>query len=45
MFFKLILENANGDRVDMTVAAKPYMTSRVEGMNLTAPYFVVLKQY
>ncbi len=33
MFFKLILENANGDRVDMTVTANRYMTSRVEGLN------------
>ena len=33
MFFKLILENANGDRVDMTATANRYMTSRVEGLN------------
>ena len=33
MFFKLILENANGDRVDMTATANKYMTSRVEGLN------------
>ena len=33
MFFKLILENANGDRVDMTATANQYMTSRVEGLN------------
>lgn len=33
MFFKLILENANGDQVDMTATANRYMTSRVEGLN------------
>ena len=33
MFFKLILENSNGDRVDMTTTANQYMTSRVEGLN------------
>ena len=33
MFFTLILENANGDRVDMTATANQYMTSRVEGLN------------
>ena len=33
MFFKLILENANGDRVDMTATANQYMTSKVEGLN------------
>lgn len=33
MFFRLILENANGDRVDMTATANQYMTSRVEGLN------------
>ena len=33
MFFKLILENANGDRADMTATANQYMTSRVEGLN------------
>ena len=33
MFFKLILENANGDRIDMTATANQYMTSRVEGLN------------
>ena len=26
MFFTLILENANGDRVDMTATANQYMT-------------------
>ncbi len=33
MFFKLILENENGDRVDMTTTANQYMTSKVEGLN------------
>ena len=33
MFFTLILENANGDRVDMTATANQYMTSKVEGLN------------
>ena len=33
MFFKLILENANGDRVDMTTTANRYMTSKVEGLS------------
>ena len=33
MFFTLILENANGDRVDMTATANRYMTSKVEGLN------------
>lgn len=33
MYFTLILENANGDQVDMTATANRYMTSRVEGLN------------
>lgn len=33
MFFKLILKNANGDRVDMTTTANQYMTSKIEGLN------------
>ena len=33
MFFTLILENANGDRVDMTTTANQYMTSKIEGLN------------
>lgn len=33
MFFHLILENANGDRVDMTTTANQYMTSKVEGLS------------
>ena len=31
MFFTLILENANGDHVNMTTTANQYMTSKVEG--------------
>ena len=34
MFFKLILENANGDRVDMTTTANQYITSKIEGLSL-----------
>lgn len=33
MFFKLILENKNGDRVDMTATANQYMTSKIEGLS------------
>ena len=33
MFFKLILENASGDRIDMTATANKYMTSSIEGLN------------
>ena len=33
MFFKLILENDNGDRVDMTATANQYMTSKIEGLS------------
>lgn len=33
MFFKLILENANGDRVDMTTTANQYITSNIEGLS------------
>lgn len=33
MFFTLILENANGDRVNMTTTANQYMTSKAEGLN------------
>ena len=35
MFFKLILENSNSDRIDMTTTANQYMTSRVEGLDLS----------
>ena len=34
MFFKLILKNANSDRIDMTATANEYMTSSIEGLNL-----------
>lgn len=30
MFFRLILENANGDRVDMTTTANQYMLWDIE---------------
>lgn len=33
MFFTLILENANGDRVDMTTTANQYMTAKVKGLS------------
>lgn len=33
MFFTLILENTNGDRVDVTTTANQYMTSKIEGLN------------
>ncbi len=33
MFFKLILENQNGDQIDMTTTANQYMTSKVEGLS------------
>jgi hypothetical protein len=33
MFFTLIFENANGDRVDMTTTANQYMTAKVEVLN------------
>ena len=33
MFFKLILENENSDRIDMTTTANQYMTSKIEGLN------------
>lgn len=33
MFFRLILENANSDRIDMTTTANEYMTSSIEGLN------------
>ena len=33
MFFTLILENANGERVDMTTTANQYMTSKIEGLS------------
>lgn len=33
MFFTLILENENGDRVDMTTTANQYMVSQIEDLN------------
>ena len=33
MFFTLILENSNGDRIDMTTTANQYMTSQIEGLS------------
>ena len=33
MFFTLILENENSDRLDMTATANQYMTSKIEGLN------------
>ena len=33
MFFTLLLENENGDRVDMTATANQYMTSKIEGLS------------
>lgn len=33
MFFTLILENKNGDQINMTTTANQYMTSKVEGLS------------
>ena len=33
MFFKLIFENANGDRVDMTATTNQYIILWAEGLN------------
>lgn len=33
MFFNLILENPNGDQINMTATANQYMTSKIEGLN------------
>ena len=33
MFFSLILENENGDKINMTTTANQYMTSKIEGLN------------
>ncbi len=33
MFFKHILENANGEQVEMTTTANQYMTAKVEGLD------------
>lgn len=32
MFFSLVLENATGDRVDMTMTVNQYMTSKIDGL-------------
>ena len=31
--FKLVLENAAGDQIDMTATANQYMTSKIEGLS------------
>ena len=33
MFFKLILENANGDRIDLSRTANRFMFSKITGLN------------
>ena len=33
MFFNLILENENGDQINMTATANNFMTSKIEGLN------------
>ena len=33
MFFNLILENQNGDQLNMTATANQYMTSKIEGLS------------
>ena len=33
MFFTLILENENGEQLDMTTTANQYMTSKIEGLS------------
>ena len=33
MFFSLILENAVGDKIDMTATANQYMTYQIEGLS------------
>ena len=33
MFFKLILENTDGEQIDMTTTANRYMVSEIEGLN------------
>lgn len=33
MLSTLILENANGNKIDMTATANQYMTSQIEGLN------------
>ena len=33
MYFSLVLENENGEQLDMTATANQYMTSKIEGLN------------
>ena len=33
MFFSLILENSDGDQINMTTTANQYMTSKIEGLS------------
>lgn len=33
MFFKLFLENTNGEQLNLTTTANQYMTSKIEGLN------------
>ena len=33
MYFSLVLENENGERLDMTTTANQYITSKIEGLN------------
>ena len=33
MYFSLVLENENDERLDMTATANQYMTSKIEGLN------------
>ena len=33
MYFSLVLENENGERLDMTATANQYMPSKIEGLN------------
>ena len=33
MYFSLVLENENGERLDMIATANQYMTSKIEGLN------------
>lgn len=33
MFFTLILENENGDRIDLSKTANRFMFSKIEGLN------------
>lgn len=33
MFFTLILQNENGEQIDMTATANRYMTSKISGLH------------